>query len=1116
MMDQEITQWLDELGLGKFANVFIENDIDLSALPHISEQDLEDLGLTIGARRRVIAAIAALETPTIEEPSKGSKADSGVGYPTDEVNAERRQLTVLFCDLVGSTELSNRLDPEDLRDVMRQYQDTVSGVVARFGGYVANFLGDGIVAYFGWPRADEDQAPQAVRAGLASVAAVKSLATPDGQSLSARVGLATGTVVVGDLVGRNIQQADAIAGETPNTAARLQGEAGPGEVVIGGLLRRLLGAQFALESLGERTLRGLADPVPVWRVDHEIIGQSRFDTSHAGPLTSFVGRDHELGLLIDRWEMATEGEGQMVLVSGEAGIGKSRLCQMFHKRLRPAAHLTLRYQCAPQNVNSPLHPSIQQLTWASGIATNDTNDGKLDKVEALLKQAGDTGPDTARLFSNLLSLPFETRYGALNIPPAEIKQRTLSALCSHLLHLASREPVLLVVEDVHWMDPSSAELFELVAGQIQTSPILVIMTHRPEWTSPFGARAHISNLQLNRLGRRQGAEMVHSVVERPISDEVVDEIVRRTDGIPLFIEEVTRSIVETGVEQARLDIPATLQASLLARLDRLGADAKGVAQAGAVVGRQFSRPMLATLSELGTEDLDAALGRLIDAQLLYALPGGREYLFKHALVQDAAYQSLLRARRRQLHRIAADRLATVFGRDGEGSPEVVAHHFLEAEAPLDAAEWWIRAGQASARASATKEAISHFRNAIAALERVGVSDRGQRSKLAAWSGLGPLVMAAEGVGSAATVEAYEHSIQLAEELGDEDQLFKSLFGTWHLNNVKGDARAAKKIADDLIAHAVQTGEEGDHLQAHHASWSTAWMRADFAHGFEQLDRGRALYDEERHIDHKFVYGGHDPGVCCHMFASWHCMSIGNIDRALQEISESFRLSRRLEHPYSTSVAFLGSSISTRFLGLWELLDQYNREGIDLCLAHGLKSWLPVLTLSAASLHVQKGDDDDVARGIASVREAHDMWTGAGAGTFLPWFHYEIASGHLRLGQLDEAAEFVDRARRQCESNDERWLEPEILRLDAQLRRRSGQNVEAVGAAYEAATSRARELGVNLTGFQVAVEHAQMLAEIGANEPALRALADDWGVNDSAGHLDCHKVRLALQRELLSR
>jgi class 3 adenylate cyclase/tetratricopeptide (TPR) repeat protein len=1115
MMDRDISRWLGGLGLGKYADLFIKNDIDLSALPHISEPDLADLGLTIGARRRVMAAIAALTTPELQPSREAQATDTGEVPPAQDTNAERRQLTVMFCDLVGSTVLSSRLDPEDLRDVMRQYQDTVSGVVARYGGYVANFLGDGIVAYFGWPRADEDQALQAVRAGLASVAAVKDLVTSDGEGLSARVGLATGTVVVGDLVGSNIHQADAIVGETPNMAARLQGEAGPDEVVIGGLIRRLLGAHFALEQLGERSLRGLAEPVLIWRVALEITGRSRFDTSHAGPLTSFVGRDHELGLLIDRWEMAAEGEGQIVLISGEAGIGKSRLCQTFRERLRSERHLTLRYQCAPQHVNSPLYPSIQQLIWAAGIAGEDTNDEKLDKIEALINRTGDTGLDTTRLFGNLLGLSFESQNGALSITPAEIKQRTLIALAGHLVHLASRQPVLLIVEDVHWMDPSSAELFELVAGQIQTSPILVIMTHRPEWVSPFGGQSHIASLQLNRLGRRLGREMVNAVAGREISEDVVDEIVERTDGVPLFIEEVTRSLVETGVDPARLDIPATLQASLLARLDRLGAEAKEIAQAGAVIGRQFSREALARLSGLADEGVADALDRLIDAQLLYRLPNGTEYLFKHALVQDAAYQSLLRTRRRELHRIAADTAAATLERDGEGSAEVVAFHFAQAEAPLDAAGWWIRAGRTSARASATTEAISHFRNALVALETVAVSDRHQRLELDAWAGLGPLVMAAEGVGSAAAAEAYEHSIRLAEALGDEVQLFRSRFGTWHLNNVKGDARSAKRIADTLLQQATRTCDEDECLQAHHASWSTAWMRADFRHGFDQIDRGLALYDEERHADHKFVYGGHDPGVCCHMFASWHYMSTGNVDRALAETDASLRLSQRLEHPYSTSVAYLGTSISTRFLGLWDRLDRYSCEGIDLCLAHGLKSWLPVLQLSAASLRVHSGDDGTVVDGIALIKEAHDMWTGAGAGTFLPWFHYESACGHLKLGQLDEAAEAIDRAKRQCEINDERWLEPEILRVEAQLLRRSGQDVEAVGEVYATASKRAQELGANLTGFQTSLDHARMLAENGATERALRILAEDWGVMDTASRLDCHKVRHALRGDLLN-
>ncbi|MEX0280478.1 MAG: AAA family ATPase [Arenibacterium sp.] len=1114
-MDRDIAHWLNSIGLGKYADLFIENDIDLSALPYISEGDLADLGITIGARRRILAAVSA-GLSSESEPSPGTEENkAGGATASQDTGAERRQLTVMFCDLVGSTELSSRLDPEDLRDVMRQYQDTVSGLVARYGGYVANFLGDGIVAYFGWPRADEDQALQAVRAGLASVAAVKDLETPEGETLSARVGLATGTVVVGELVGNNIQQVDAIVGETPNMASRLQAEAGPGEVVIGGLIRRLLGANFEIKPLGERNLRGISEPVPIWRIDREIIGRSRFDTIHVGQLTSFVGRDHELGLLTDRWEMATEGEGQIVLISGEAGIGKSRLCQTFRERLRAEHHMTLRYQCSPQHLNSPLYPSIQQLIWAAGIAAEDTNDEKLDKLAALVSQTGDTDPDTMRLFSNLLGLSFESRYGALSITPAEIKHRTLTALADHLVHLANRQPVLLIVEDAHWIDPSSSELFEIVARHIETSPTLVVMTHRPEWIGPFGGRSHIASLQLNRLGRRQGREMVRAVVGSEISEDVIDEIVKRTDGVPLFIEEVTSSLGEAGADTLQVDIPETLQASLLARLDRLGREAKVVAQAGAVIGRQFSREALSQLSGILAESLTEALDRLVDAQILYRLPNEGEFLFKHALVQDAAYQSLLRARRRELHRIAADTAAGTLDREGEGSAEVIALHYAQAEAPFEAAEWWIRAGQRSARASATKEAISHFRNALNALEKAPVTKQRQRLELDALVGLGPLVMAAEGVGSSAAKEAYEHSVRLAEALGDDLQLFRSRFGTWHLNNVKGDARAAKRIADALIQQAATAGSEDVCLQAHHASWSTAWMRADFRHGFDQIEQGRALYDEKRHTDHKFVYGGHDPGVCCHMFASWHHMSTGNIDLALAETDASFRLSNRLEHPYSTSVAYLGTSISARFLGLWDRLDSYNRDGIDLCEAHGLKSWLPVLQLSAATLRVHKGDDSAAIDGLASIREAHEMWTGAGAGTFLPWFHYESACGCLKLGQLDEAADAVERAKRQCEVNDERWLEPEILRIEAQLLERIGQEVEVVNEAYGKASKRALELGAKLAGFQISLDHARLLAKIGATDRALSVLDENWDIVDTEGRLNVQRMRHALRNELLT-
>jgi class 3 adenylate cyclase/tetratricopeptide (TPR) repeat protein len=698
-MSDELRRWLEQIGLAQYAETFAANDIELDVLPELSDEDLKELGLTPGHRRRLQRAIAERTDETViasaPEPPRR--------------DAERRQLTVLFCDLVGSTELSARHDPEDFRELLRRYHDSLTAVVMRYGGYVANYLGDGILAYFGWPRADEDQAAQAVRAGLDGVAAIKNLA------LQARVGIASGMVVVGDIEGAGRRQTGAIAGETPNLAARLQTLAGPGQVVIGGLTRQLIGNAFALDDLGPQELKGIAEPVKVWRVLAERSVESRFDAL-GGRLTPFIGREHELALLIDRFERAEAGDGQAVQLSGEAGIGKSRLVLRLHERLALLAHppTRIRMQCSPFHTASLLHPVFRQLEYAAGFSAEDTFEAKLDKLEALLREGADDVAEGMALLAPLLSLPASDRYGAIELPAERRRERVLRILGDQLCGLAQRYPVLLIFEDAHWLDPATRDFIDHLLPRIADVPVLMVITHRPEFQSEWTRRPHVTALTLGRLSRGQGIEVVRAGGGAALSADVVGRIGQRAGGVPLFIEELTKSVLDSGNAFGESEIPETLQASLLARLDRLGPDTKEVAQIAAVIGREFGAELLRAVTRKPVEALAAELGRLVTAEIV--LPGASAldgHMFRHALIQDAAYQSLLLSRRREYHGKIAETLEREFLEVAESQPELLAQHYTTAEMPVRAIPYWLRAGERSRARSAVLEAIGHFERGLA-------------------------------------------------------------------------------------------------------------------------------------------------------------------------------------------------------------------------------------------------------------------------------------------------------------------------------------------------------------------------------------------------------------------
>jgi class 3 adenylate cyclase len=720
----DIVVWLRSLGLGSYEAAFRDNDIDGTVLPSLTEEHLKQLGVTsLGHRVKLLDAITALHgDASSKAPSRDATTASSTQSPHPEDRAERRQVTVMFSDLVGSTALSARMDPEDLREVISAYQKCVAETVQRFGGFVAKYMGDGVLIYFGYPQAHEDDAERAVRSGLELVGAVGQLKTH--APLQTRVGIATGLVVVGDLIGSGASQEQAIVGETPNLAARLQAVAEPNRVAIAQSTRKLVGNLYELEDLGAQALKGMVGPVRAWAVLRPSQVESRFEAFHGSGLTELVGREEELEILLRRWSRSKTSQGQVVLVSGEAGIGKSRLTAALLEAIASELHTRLRLFCSPQHTDSALYPTIGQIERAAGFTRDDALQAKLDKLDALLAQSSTSAQDAA-LFAEMLSLSNDGRYPALDLTPQQRRQRTLDALASQAAALARQKPLLMIFEDAHWADPTSLELFSRIVDKIPSLPVLLIVTFRPEFDPPWIGRTNVTALTLNRLAVHEISAMIGRVVgNKQLPPSIRQDIIERTDGIPLFVEEMTKAVLEAEDEGAAEQtaatvpspasaVPASLHASLMARLDRLG-PAKEVAQTGAAIGRQFSHELLAVVVNKPEADLQSALDRLVASGLFFrqGMPPHAAYLFKHALVQDAAYSTLLREARRALHARITQTLENQFTEIAENQPELLARHCTEAGLIEKAVGLWDKAGQQSMTRSALVEADTQFARAL--------------------------------------------------------------------------------------------------------------------------------------------------------------------------------------------------------------------------------------------------------------------------------------------------------------------------------------------------------------------------------------------------------------------
>ena len=1033
---------------------------------------------------------------TAAETSAAPSSSTGA---TPRDTAERRQLTVMFCDLVGSTALSARFDPEHLREEIRAYQKAVSGVVGRYDGFVAKFMGDGVLVYFGYPRAHEDDAERAVRAGLEIAAAVTSLETRGTDRLAVRIGIATGLVVVGDLVGDGSAQEQAVVGETPNLAARLQALAQPAQIVLGGATRRLIGDLFRLRGLGRQTAKGFAEPVEAFVVEGVAETESRFEAARRR-LSDLVGRAAESALLCDRLREAWAGAGQIVLLSGEAGIGKSRLAAQLAAEVASEPHTRLRYQCSPYHRDSVLHPFVVALGRAARLAPNDPAETQLDKLEAILAPARIA--ETAPLFASLLSIPTGDRYPPLALSAAQQRRLTLAALLDQLEALARQKPVLMLFEDVHWADATSLEVLDLTVERVRALPVLVMITFRPEYEGPWTGLSHVTSIALDRLAPAEVETLAEHVAGRPLPPAVTAQIVAKTDGVPLFVEELTKTVLELGLLVAgpqgwRLDgplppfaIPATLQDSLAARLDRL-APVKEIAQIGAAIGREFSYPLLRAVAGRDEAALRAALVQLEEAELLFrsGAPPDARYTFKHALVQDTAYETLLRSRRQILHRQIADVLRAEFPAVAAAEPELVAHHLTQAGLDEPAIEWWGKAGDQAVRRSAFKEAAAHLGKAIELADKLAAtapSAAPANDRLRLQISLGNALIWAKGHQAPETSAAFARARELASRAEDATGQFSAYYGLWVGHLTRGEPAPLREMAELFLHEATARPDCPEALIAHRISGFTCFYFGDFAGAHDHLQKASELYDPARHGDFANRFG-QDPRAAAEIYDALTLWVLGRIDEALPLADRALTDAELAAHAPTMAYALFHAAA----LGLVrynpEAVATHSQASADIVSRYDLPAIWAGLTVFVQGW--AKWSDGAEASGLAGMRRGLAIVRQQGLVYFVPSFEAALAEAESSAGETDAGLRRLDDALAELEATEYRWYEAEMDRVRGEiLLKRDPADTAAAEQSLQAAIAIAQSQKARSFELRAALSLAKLYRAANRDADAQAVLA----------------------------
>ncbi len=1041
---RDVADLLAGIGLEKYVDTFVAHEIDFDALRELTEDDLREIGMPVGPRRKLYVTLetmrAAGDRFDADDPAIPASARAPTLGATNSAavepllkaprEAERRQLTVMFVDLVGSSALASALDPEDMREVLRAYQSTVTSEITRVEGHVAKLMGDGVLAFFGWPRAHEDEAERAIHAGLAATRVVATLEDPRGGFLACRVGIATGLVMVGELIGEGAAREEAVVGETPNLAARLQEVAGPGEVVIARATRHLVGSRFVFDQLGARSLKGFPQPEDVFRVVEEKTAESRFAAHLEDTLAPMVGREEELALLQRAWRLAASGEGRAILVAGEPGIGKSRLVSALREVVTDCNATTLVYQCSPFHVDSPLWPFLQQLAFAAGFVPGEHADERRSKLAALLLRAEGGTEQTCALLGPLLGISNEADLFG-DLPPAERRNRTLRALVAQLLGLAQHAPVLMIVEDAHWIDPTSFELVQRFVGAIGESRVLLLITARPEAEPALSAAPNLSRLPLTRLARSEAMALYAGIVAAHVlPEEVCREILAHSDGVPLYIEEVTKAVLETASVNGKTPVPATLRDSLIARLDRIPM-MRAVAQIAACIGREFGHRLLESVSDLQPSDLASGLDALVKAELVFrrGVPPDANYTFKHALVRDVAYESLIKRRRQTLHAKIGNALEAASDGTANEEPELLAQHYSAAGEVARAVDNWLRAGRRAAERSANLEAVEHFKSGLELLRQNAGSEGRAERELSVLIALGPALCATLGWGAEEVNDTYGQALELARQAGRSTELFPALWGQWLGAHASGKAEFARTLLRQLFELAPDDDSSHLRLQAHHAAVSTFSTEGELAEGLRHVDAVMRLYRADVHTGQALLYGGHDPSVCAQCLAALNLLMQGEISQSRDMSRRSLAFAGTVGHAPSLAHAEWYRAELCHIRG--EPIEAEARALTVLSIAAplGMSHYVGWSTMVLGWSKAHRGEHDSalahVNDGLATLKSTQNNY-------HLTHRLVLRADTLAVCGKTAEAIDAIDEAQEAGYRTGERWYEPEVLRKKAAL------------------------------------------------------------------------------------
>ena len=1032
----DLAEWLGRYGLGQYAQMFDENNIELAVLPDLTENDLKNLGVSLGHRKILLRAIGALTAA-----NQSSGATTAVS-PSQDREAELRQITVLFCDLVGSTQLSEKLDPEDLQILIDAYREVCSAAIRRYGGHVAQYAGDGVIAFFGWPRAHEDDAVRALHAALETLAAVTNIPGP--VSLASRAGISTGRVVVGQ-IGREGPGLSMLAvGETPNIAARLQTLAEPNTLVVSESTKQLTSAAFDFQDLGFQELKGITKPFRVYRVLSAKHKATRFEAAHASSLTPFIGRSTELNLLLDRWQKAKEGDGQVILLSGTPGVGKSKLIYELKSNIRHEPHFLLSYQCSPYHSQSAFFPVIEQIEQAAEFGANDSDANKFAKLEAYLPSSTDDPVDPALLIANLLSISTEDRNALSKLSPQQIKNRTISKLLEMLLTFSAQRPTLCIFEDVHWIDPSTLELLELTISRIDHARVLLVVSYRPEFRHTWFSGANVTMYSLTRLSRSEVTRMIRDLFkDESMPQQILDQIIDKADGVPLFIEELTSGIIrvptrrrpgendfERTPQLTALKVPETLHDALMERLDRVVRGGRSVAQIAAVIGREFSYDLLALASRTGENDLRSALSLLEEADIIHRLdisPSNR-FVFKHVLLRDAVYNSLLRGKRREIHADIAAVLEDHFAELVENQPEILAHHYSEGGNNQSAIRWWRKSGRRALANSANVEAISHFRNALQLLSALPDTSERTKEEIEIQLALGIPLIAVRGYAAAETREAFARALTLCLKLGNPPEYFQALFGLWGHSWMGGKNDAALAMANEFMSRSRASADSVLLMMAHRIMGSTLLTIGEFQSSRQHFEETIALSNSTSRRPLYDVYMV-EPQVASLLLLSWDLWFLGYPDQSLARVSEALALAGNLAQPYSIAFAHYITSVVHLLRGDPALALESAERSLEISREQRFSLYVVLSTISRGRALGELGRVREarieIQRGIDGAHQKR-------VGFMLPMMYSWLADVHAKSGENETALSIVEQTLADMNDATGRSWESELHRERARF------------------------------------------------------------------------------------